>query len=63
MELRVKGYAAALKEAREEANLSQGELAARLGVSTRTVQNWEAGRTPQPKHRRAVAQFLLEQAA
>ena len=34
-------------QARLRANLTQAELAARVGVTTRTVQNWEAGtRTP-----------------
>lgn len=47
-----------LRGAREAENLSQVELAHRLGVSPRTVQNWEAGRTPQPKHRRAVLAFI-----
>jgi DNA-binding transcriptional regulator YiaG len=47
-----------IRRARDAASLSQVELAARLGVSPRTVQNWEAGRIPQPKHRRAIAAFL-----
>jgi DNA-binding transcriptional regulator YiaG len=63
MELRVKGYdeplATTIRLARDAANLSQVELAAVLGVSSRTVQYWEAGKVPQPKHRRAIAAFLL----
>lgn len=60
--LRVKPLAEEIREAREEAHLSQVELARQLGVSPRTVQNWEAGKTPQPKHRRAVEAFLGERA-
>jgi DNA-binding transcriptional regulator YiaG len=64
MELRVKGHeeplAETIKVARERANLSQVEFAALLGVSPRTVQYWEAGNLPQPKHRRAIAAFLDE---
>jgi transcriptional regulator with XRE-family HTH domain len=53
-----------LKTRRDQLNLSQIEAAAHLGVSPRTLQNWEAGASfPWPKHRRAVAAFLEEQAA
>lgn len=52
-----------LREARERSALSQVELAQKLGVSPRTVQGWEAGRMPQPKHRRAVLDFLKQAAA
>ena len=66
MELRVKSGESlpeALKAARGNAKMSQEKLAARLGVATRTLQNWEAGKiTPQPKHRRALAEFLEEAA-
>lgn len=62
MELRVKGdgeaLAATIRVARDAANLSQAEFAALLSVSTRTVQYWEAGKVPRPKHRRALAVFL-----
>lgn len=52
--------AARLRTARQTENLSQAELAARLGVSARTLQGWEAetGPTPQPRHRRAVLAFI-----
>lgn len=64
MELRVKGYDEPLEEtirrARESANLSQVEFASLLGVSPRTVQYWEAGKVPQPKHRRALLAFIDE---
>lgn len=56
--------AAQIKRAREAAHLSQTELAHQLGVSARTVQNWEAGvGIPQPKHRRRLAAFLSEEVA
>lgn len=63
--LRVNGQSLAddLRDAREHAALSQVELAQLLGVSPRTVQGWEAGRMPQPKHRRAVLAFLEEATA
>jgi DNA-binding transcriptional regulator YiaG len=64
MELHVKGreepFGQTVRIARERANLSQVEFAARLGVAPRTVQYWEAGNIPQPKHRRAIAAFLAE---
>lgn len=47
-----------LREAREAANLTQRELADRLGVSRRSVQGWENGLTPLPAHRRAIRDFL-----
>lgn len=34
-----------LRTARESANLTQAQLAARLGVDSSTVRNWETGRT------------------
>jgi transcriptional regulator with XRE-family HTH domain len=61
MELRVNhqpALAARLRTARDAANLSQAELADLLGVSTRTVQYWEAGKVPRPKHRRLILAFL-----
>lgn len=47
-----------LREARFEADLSQKELGDHLGVSTRTVQYWEAGKVPRPKHRRLIREFI-----
>jgi DNA-binding transcriptional regulator YiaG len=62
MELRVKGHeeplGATIRLARDAAQLSQVEFAHMLGVSPRTVQYWEAGKLPRPKHRRALAAFL-----
>lgn len=69
MELRVNSVPASfgdeLREARDAYALTQQEIADRIGVSTRTVQYWEAGNSPRPKHRRAIVEFLrsLEAAA
>ena len=37
---------AAIRQAREEANVTQDELARRIGRTQSTVQKWEAGRQP-----------------
>ena len=62
MELRVKEDgsldAEAISRARLQADLTQVELAALVGVAPRTVQYWEAGMMPRPKHRRALKQLL-----
>lgn len=51
--------AAQVKGARATAMLSQQELAQVLGVSMRTIQNWEAGVTfPRPAQRRRLTAFL-----
>jgi transcriptional regulator with XRE-family HTH domain len=51
--------AAQIKRARRDANLTQQELALQLGVSHRTLQNWEAGNGfPRAAHRRRIAAFL-----
>lgn len=47
-----------IREARVAADLSQKDLADHLGVTARTVQYWEAGKTPYPKHRRAIREFI-----
>jgi putative transcriptional regulator len=48
-----------VKQIRERYELSQSEFAALLGVSTKTLQNWEQGRrTPQ-----GAARVLLQVAA
>jgi transcriptional regulator with XRE-family HTH domain len=53
-----------IKEHRLRLDLSQREAAEQLGISERTLQNWEAGTTfPWPKNRRAVKRFLAEPAA
>jgi DNA-binding transcriptional regulator YiaG len=50
-----------IKEKRLQLMLSQPEAAAQLGVSLRTFQNWERGRSfPQPRRRRALDEFLRE---
>ncbi len=48
-----------LKSARAGANLTQEELAARLGVCMSSIQHWEAGRsTPRKRDRKSLAQVL-----
>lgn len=51
--------AAELRQLRENYPMTQQELADALGVSMRTIQEWETGEVlPRPKHRRALAKFL-----
>jgi DNA-binding XRE family transcriptional regulator len=43
---------------RQNANLTQKELAEKLSVSTTTIQNWETGKTqPKLKHLRAISEL------
>jgi DNA-binding XRE family transcriptional regulator len=50
-----------VKAQRIRLDLSQREAAERIGISERTLQNWEAGSTfPLPKHRHALDCFLRE---
>ncbi len=63
-------YGKELKGRRQRANLTQAELARKLRddynltVAPRTIQKWEAGVFPRPRHRRALAAFFAtEQAA
>lgn len=49
-------YAKSIKAARENAGLTQAELAGRLGVSPRTVARWEAGN-------RKITTEILEEVA
>ncbi len=46
-----------IRDLRVRLGFSQQDLAFEIGVSVRTVQNWETGIAPQPKHRRALAQL------
>lgn len=49
---------AQIREARERAGLTQQELATRLGVTLRTIGNWERGATV-PKNRQAAIRAFL----
>ena len=57
-----------LRHAREHAQLSQADAAARLNVPLRTYQSWETDDppTPWPRHRLVLEEFvsgLLEEVA
>lgn len=48
-----------LKQLREQALLSQSELAEAIGVHPRSILDWEHGRKlPRPAHRRKLAEAL-----
>ena len=48
-----------VKQAREEIGFSQAELADAVGVTTRTIQNWEAGiSSPKPMQVKAIERLL-----
>lgn len=46
-----------IAEAREQAGLTQAKLAAALGVSTRSIQDWERGTTAKQGHHRWTVPF------
>ena len=59
-----KDFGRTLRKARLERHFSQVELAEILGVSERTLQEWETGTvTPQPAHRRAILAWLFTETA
>jgi len=48
-----------IRQARDEIGFSQAELADAVGVSTRTIQNWEAGvSTPKPQQAKVIERML-----
>jgi transcriptional regulator with XRE-family HTH domain len=47
-----------LREAITASDLSEPEIATRLGVDPKTVERWMAGRTPYPRYRRPLAKIL-----
>ena len=48
-----------LRDARVNSDLTQVELARRLRVSARSIQDWEAARSfPQPRMRRKLERFF-----
>ena len=48
-----------VKQSREEIGFSQAELADAVGVTTRTIQNWEAGiSSPKPMQVKAIERLL-----
>lgn len=53
-----------IRERRDGLQLTQREAAKRLGVSERTLQNWEAGAAfPRRRHLRALDRFLADEIA
>lgn len=53
-------YAAGVKEIRRRLDLTAAELAAKLGVSTRTVNGWEIGRMPKTAALNMLGKLLRE---
>lgn len=49
-----------IKELREELEISQEELARQLGVSVRTISNWEAGKTI-PNSKKSILEKISSQ--
>ena len=48
-----------VRQAREKLGFSQAELAEAVGVTTRTIQNWEAGiSSPKPPQVKAIERLL-----
>ena len=48
-----------IAKARDEMGFTQAELAEAVGVTTRTIQNWEAGvSTPKPPQVKAIERLL-----
>lgn len=47
-----------IERARKAKGLTQGELAARVGVHINTAQGWEKGSQPRPKHLAKIAEVL-----
>ena len=48
-----------IKQSREMIGFSQAELAQAVGVTTRTIQNWEAGiSSPKPSQVKAIERLL-----
>jgi DNA-binding transcriptional regulator YiaG len=50
-----------IKQTREQLGMTQAQFGKRLGVSERTIQNWEWGNTsPKPHHVKAIEQMVAE---
>lgn len=58
----MEGQATKLRELRARLNLSQEQLAARLGVSYATVNRWESGKAKPQRAQREAIERLLEEA-
>jgi len=50
-----------IKKLREDLELTQAEMAARIGVTLQAYQRWESGKTkPMTRNRRRLRQLLRE---
>jgi DNA-binding transcriptional regulator YiaG len=50
-----------IEQARQQLGMTQGQLGNAIGVSERTIQNWEWGKTsPRPHHVKAIERLLTD---
>ena len=50
-----------IEQARQQLGMTQAELGKAVGVSERTIQNWEWGRTsPRPNQVKAIEQLVTD---
>jgi DNA-binding transcriptional regulator YiaG len=50
-----------IEQARQQLGMTQAQLGQALGVSERTIQNWEAGATsPRPAQEKAIERMLAD---
>lgn len=50
-----------IEQARQQLGMTQAQLGRAIGVSERTIQNWEWGKTsPKPHHVKAIEGLLAE---
>lgn len=50
-----------IEQARQQLGMTQAQLGRAIGVSERTIQNWEWGNTsPKPHHVKAIEQMVAE---
>jgi transcriptional regulator with XRE-family HTH domain len=47
-----------IRERRDELGIPRATLALLVGVSERTIERWETGVTPHPRHQRKLAKRL-----
>ena len=50
-----------IEQARQQLGMTQAQLGRAIGVSERTIQNWEWGNTsPKPHHVKAIEQLVAD---